>query len=203
MNNKGILIASFLLANLSGCAYIPSNVDLKYQPQQGVLHVPEANKVTVKVEVNDSRQDKNRVGNKTNAFGWKFAHIGTTEDVAVTIRSAIEQELQDRGFHLGTDATVNITADLTKFYSDLKVGLVVGGYETDLNMNVTIKSKKGALLYSKQLVANGSESDVELVLVGSDANLKSSLGKAMSNAMKTLFNDKAFIAALMASTASN
>ena len=204
MNNKAILIAAAMLGSLSGCAVMPDKIDLAYQPQQGVVQIPEASKVTVDVQVKDDRKDKSRVGSKTNNYGKELAAIQTNEDVAVTVRHAIEQELHDRGFRSGTDATVNIVADITKFYNKYtttfwSLSITVPG-AADLDMSVAVKSKNGDLLYSKKLAVQAVKTDN--LLMGGD-NAKIILDKALANAMKTLFNDKAFIAALMASTTSN
>lgn len=200
-HNKSILIAAAMLASLSGCALTPVNIDLAYQPQQGVVQIPEASKVTVAVQVTDDRMDKSRVGSKTNGYGAELAAIQTNEDVTVTVKHAIEQELQDRGFHFGTDATVNIAVDMTKFTSKFKPGFWSVEASADLNMDVTVKTKQGGTLYSKQLTAKDALPK-EAMFMGGD-NTKIMLDKALANAMKTLFNDKAFIAALLASTTAN
>lgn len=200
MNNKSILIAAAMLASLSGCALTPVNIDLAYQPQNGVVQIPEASKVTVAVQVKDDRKDKSRVSSKMNGFGHEMAAIQSNEDVALTVQHAIEQELHARGFQSGTDATVNIAADVTKFYNKFATGIFSGDSFADLNMDITVKSKKGDVLYSKHLIAKGDERNIQLL--GGD-NAKIALDNALANAMKTLFNDKAFIAALLASTTSN
>ena len=128
-----------------------------------------------------------------------MANITTKEDVAVTVRHAIEQELKSRGFQAGADAAVTITADITSFRNQFKSGLWTGHSIANLDMNVTVKSKNGDLLFTKQI----AEKNDEHVGLATDENAKISLDKALSGAMQTLFNDKAFIAALLASTTTN
>ncbi|SDX37399.1 uncharacterized lipoprotein [Nitrosomonas oligotropha] len=88
----------------------------------------------------------------------EMAPILATEDATVTIQRAIEQELKARGFQLDADAAhIQIAGDLARFYSDHKMGFFSGDAIADLNMSVTVKSKKGDQLYSRQVVVQGIE----------------------------------------------
>lgn len=112
-----LAIASCItLVAFSGCALTTERIELQYNQQQGVSNIPNAGKVSVSVQVGDQRQDKSKVSSKKNGFGMEMAPIHATEDVAVTLRRAIEQELRARGFQLDSDvAFVKIAADLTRF----------------------------------------------------------------------------------------
>jgi uncharacterized lipoprotein len=201
MNIRILAIASCVaVASLSGCALTTDRIELQYNQQQGVAQIPGANNVSVNVQVADQRQDKSKVSSKKNGFGMEMAPILAIEDVAVTVRRAIEQELRARGFQLGSDAAlVQIAADLTRFYNDHKTGFFAGDAVADLNMSVTVKSKKGDLLYTRQVIAQGIEPNTQL-MTGENARL--ALNRALENGMKSLFEDQAFLAALVASSAS-
>jgi len=128
----------------------------------------------------------------------EMAPILAAEDVAVTIRRAIEQELQARGFQLATDAAlVQIAADLTRFYNDHKTGFFAGDAVADLNMSITVKSKNGNLLFTKQVVAQGVEPNTQLM---SGENAKLALDRALENGIRTLFEDHVFLSVLVASS---
>lgn len=58
------------------------------------------------MQVADQRLDKSKVSSKKNGYGMEMAPITAAEDVAVTVRKAIEQELQARGFALGSDTAL-------------------------------------------------------------------------------------------------
>lgn len=108
----------FAAASLTGCAFTTDRIDIQYQQQQGVVQIPGASNVSVEVRVFDQRDDKSKVSAKQNGYRMDMAPIVATEDVAVTIRRAIEQELQARGFQLGDrDAHVAIEAEITRFYN--------------------------------------------------------------------------------------
>ncbi|MBI3794652.1 MAG: hypothetical protein HY280_07965 [Nitrospinae bacterium] len=90
-------IAFLFFTNLS-CATITERISLNYNQQQGVLPIPGASNIFVKVQVTDHRTDKNKVGSKKNRFGMEMAPIIATRDVALIIGGAIEQELLTRGY---------------------------------------------------------------------------------------------------------
>ena len=131
-----LLSAAVLSFLLTGCALTTEHIDLTYMPRSGVSEIPGAENAVVKVQVNDQRQEKsNKVSCKKNGFGMEMAAIRANEDVTVTLRRAIEQELQSRGFVLGNDAIVSIAADLTRLWNDHKLGFFAGDAVADLNIN--------------------------------------------------------------------
>ena len=201
MQAKALAFAGCVaVASLSGCALTTEQIELNYTQQAGVAKVAGAENVAVNVQVADQRLDKSKVSSKKNGFGMEMAPITAAEDVAVTVRKAIEKELQARGFQLGSDAAlVKVAADVTRFYNDHKMGFFAGDAVADLNMSVTVKSKNGALLYSKQIIAQGMEKNTQLA-TGNNARL--ALDRALENGMKMLFEDPAFVSALMAASGS-
>lgn len=66
-------------------------------------------------------------------------------------------------------------------------------------MSVVVKSKSGELLYTRQIVAQGKEANTQLA-TGNNAKL--ALDRALDNGIKMLFDDQAFLAALLASSGS-
>ena len=190
-----MLASCVALVSLSGCALITERVDIQYNQQQGVAKVPGADSVFVKVQVTDLRQDKSRVSVKKGRGGIEMAPFLAREEVTVTIRKAIEQELRGRGFQLDSDtALVQINADLTRFYNELKTGFLSGDAVADLNMSVTVKSKSGDLLYTRQVVAQGIEPNIQM---GSANNVSLALNRALETGMQSLFEDRTFLAALI------
>lgn len=196
MQEKALAVACCMaVASLSGCALTTEQIELNYTQQAGVAKVAGAENVSVNVQVADQRLDKSKVSSKKNGFGMEMAPITAAEDVAVTVRKAIEKELQARGFQLGSDtALVKVAADVTRFYNDHKMGFFAGDAVADLNMSVTVKSQNGALLFSKQIIAQGMEKNTQLA-TGNNARL--ALDRALENGMKMLFEDPGFVSALL------
>lgn len=201
MQAKALALACCVAAaSLSGCALTTEQIELHYTQQTGVAKVAGAEKVSVNVQVTDQRLDKSRVSSKKNGFGAEMAPITAAEDVAVTVRKAIETELLARGFQLGSDAAlVKVAADITRFYNDHKMGFFAGDAVADLNLSVTVKSKAGQLLFSKQIIAQGKEANTQLA-TGNNARL--ALDRALENGMKMLFEDPGFLSALLAASGS-
>ena len=192
------LVMAVLAASvaLSGCALTTDRIQLQYAQQQGVSRIPGAGEVSVNVKVSDQRQDKTRVSSKKNGFGMEMAPIVPMVEVTDTVRNAMEQELQARGFKLGSQAAqVQIAADLTRFYNDYKTGFFAGDAVADLNLYVAVKPKQGGPAYSRHIVAQGVEPNIQLA---SGENARLALNRALENGMKLLFDDREFVDALMA-----
>jgi uncharacterized lipoprotein YajG len=188
-----------LVANMSGCALTTDRIDLQYKPQVGITPIAGASKVTVSVQVVDQRSEKSKVSSKKNGYGMEMAPIIANEDVTLTLSKAIEQELRARGFSIGASTgLVQIAADLTRFYNDHKTGFFSGDSVADLNMSVVVRSRSGGPLYSKQIVAQGKEPNIQLM---SGNNARLALNRALENGMSMLFGDQAFISALVSSDA--
>lgn len=197
MKAKSIVTGIFALTLgcLGGCAFTTDKVAIQYLPQVGVSTLEKAKSVVVSVQVNDSRPDKSKVGSKKNGYGMELASIEATEDVSLTFRQAIEYELKARGFSLGQEALVAINADLTKYENDFKMGLFSGDAVAELNMGVTVKSKKGDLIFARSFVTKGLEPGIQ---IASGENARIALEKALSQGLKNMFEDQSFISALLA-----
>jgi len=64
-------------------------------------------------------------------------------------------------------------------------------------MSVVVKSREGDLVYSKQVIAQGVAPNIQL-MTGENAQL--ARNRALENGMRSLFEDQAFLAALVASS---
>ena len=195
-----VLLYCAAMTCLAGCAFTTEQIELHYNQPSEVSKIAGASHVSVNVQVTDQRQDKSRVSSKKNGYGMELAAITAAEDVAITIRKAIEQELQARGFQLASDtAHVKIAAELTRFYNDHKVGFFLGDAVADLVMAVTVKGQNGTQRYLRQIVAQGIEPNMQTQLLSGN-NARIALGRALGNGMKMLFEDKEFLSALVASS---
>ena len=193
--NRKLLMAAVAAAGLSGCALTTDRISLEYTPQAGVAPIPGAHNVAVSVQVTDHRPDKSKVSSKKNGFGMEMAPIVASEDVAVTIRKAIDVELRARGFQLADGARVRLAAEVTRFWNDHKIGFFAGDAIADLNMTVSVRSKGGEQVYARQIATQGIEANTQLA---SGDNAKLALDRSLASAMKMLFDDRAFLSALLA-----
>lgn len=192
---RRVLVLILAALWLSGCALTTERIDLSYVPQKGIAVIPGAHKITVNVQINDKRQEKgNKVSCKKNGFGMEMAPILANEDVKLTIKRAIEQELKSRGFSIGNEALISVIADLTRFWNDHKLGFFAGDSIADLNMTVTVKDNSMKVLYSRHIITQGVESNIQL-MNGNNARL--ALDRALENGISLLFKDERFIATLV------
>lgn len=181
---------------ISGCALTTETIDIPYVSTQSVSRIQDATQITVQVQTQDMRLDKSKVSSKKNGYGMELAPILANEKIDVTFRRAIESELTNRGFQLSPQAQVQINADISRFYNDHKTGFFAGDSIADLDMVVVVKSISGEQLYHRQIAAQGTEPNIQL-MTGENASL--ALRKALKNGMDILFNDNTFITALLSS----
>lgn len=182
----GILFAMAFLA--SGCALTKDYVVLSYDPQTNVEKIKGADAVKVRVEFSDVRTVKDKVSCKKNGYGMEMAPIIARNDVAKTVKNAIETELKNRGFNL-TEGSVLVFAELTKYYNDFKTGFWSGKAVAELVMSVQVKKPDRSILYSKMIAGENSHT----VQLASGKNAKIALDGALKDALSKLLGDPSFI----------
>ena len=124
----------------------------------------------------------------------EMAPILANEKIEITINRAIEQELMARGFQVSSDARIHINADINQFYNEHKPGLFSGDAIADFDMVVIVQAKTGQQIYFKRIKTQGIEADTQLA---SGENAALALNLALKKGMKMLFDDTAFISALL------
>jgi uncharacterized lipoprotein len=186
-------ILSFLLLAqiLTGCALTRDEIALSYTVRGGRDRVPGASDIKVEVKIADQRQDPSIVGRKINGFGMETAAILSTNDVVELVRGAIGTELEMRGFARGDGVVV--TGDLSKYYNRFKLGFWAGDSIAELILNIQIRGKDGTILFTKNIIAEGLEPNIQMAL---GHNAKLSLQDALAKAMEQLFQAPGFIPAL-------
>jgi uncharacterized lipoprotein len=186
------ITACLMFIFLNGCALTKETVSLSYVPQTDVTKLEGADAVTVSVEVKDVRTMKDKVSVKKNGYGMEMAAIIAKEDVAETLRKAVEAELVNRGFVLATGG-ISVISELSKFYNDFKVGFWSGTAVAEVTMNVQIRKADGTIGFSKLVTGEGTKENLQLA---SGSNARDALDAALKDAVTDLFNDTMFINAL-------
>lgn len=194
-NSFGPIIAILAAVALSGCALTTDKIDLSYIPAKDVQVIQEAQGKSVFVQVNDSRTEKPQVSAKKNGYGMELGKILPNEDVAITLRRAMEQELTARGFSIGDKAPrVLLSAEIIRFWNDFKSGFWAGDAVADLTMSVQAQSNPGTILYSRNLIVQGKEESIQLA---SGSNAKLALDRALQKGVRMLFDDEQFLTTLL------
>lgn len=177
---------------LTGCALTKDEIALNYTVRGNRDKVPGAGDVKVNVVIQDQREVRDVVGRKINGWGMETAGILSTNDVIALVQNAIGTELEMRGFTRGQG--VEVSGELRKFYNRFKLGMWSSDSIAELILNLQIKGKDGTILFSKSIVAEGLEPNIQ---IAAGHNAKASLENALAKAMEQLFQDSAFIPALL------
>jgi uncharacterized lipoprotein len=186
-----ILVLLLTIACGSGCGLSTERIQINYLPQEGPARIKGAEGTRVRVEVSDLRSKKAEVSKKGDEYEM-LAPILADNDIAETLKQAIEGELKRRGFE-GERSEVIVQVELSKFYNRFRAS----NSEAELFMHVQVR-KPGAtetLLFSSIVRGEGIESGVAL---RSGANAKKALEAALRDGVEKLMADVRFTDALLA-----
>lgn len=188
-NSVSSIMVLLIFTFASGCALTRERAQVSYIPQTGVAKIEKASVSSVTVEVLDSRTVKDKVSTKKNSYGMEMAAITLGEDATALLKRGIEAELENRGFPFGVGNAL-VLVELTKFYNDFKVGFFAGDAVAELLMTVQVKDVTKAILYSKNIVGGGLNSNV---MLASGENARIALDAALKDAIAKLFQDPQFL----------
>ena len=183
-----VLAATVLL---SGCAFTTGHVNLGYQSQVVPTKVAVADSPHINVAVTDKRPTQ-VVGHKINGYGMKTAEIVSDSDVPATVKKAFEQELEARGFTLGTGGIL-VSVNLNDFDSEYSMGWFSAQASANMGMDVSVLQTSGAITFEKHITGHNEES----VMTTGEGNAQDILNAAMRDAVSNAFGDPAFLDALM------
>jgi uncharacterized lipoprotein YajG len=194
-SRRGLLLLPALLSLIIGssCALTEEHINVGYVPESTVTTISGAQRAVVRVEVDDERGTKSHVGHKINGYGMEMAEIVADNDLPQTIKSAVESELRDRGFSLGSDGSL-VAITLGKFENRFEMGFFSGTAIGEISMSVTVKRSGGAIAYTRNIHAEGVNSGVQLA---TGENTRIALEAALKNAVDQLFQDSSFVQSLL------
>ena len=178
---------------ISGCALTKEPITVKYTPQNNIEPIRGAEKLNLKVNVNDTRSMKDKVSYKKNAYGMELGEIISNEDVVSLVRESIKTELTNRGF-IVDGGNIIVDIELIKFFNDFKSGFFAGDASAEVIMGASVKPMNGNINYNKIITGTYLEQNIQLA-TGNNAKL--ALEGALKDAVPKLLNDSDFIMALM------
>jgi uncharacterized lipoprotein YajG len=184
---------SLLSFSVLGCALTKEYITVDYTPQKNIEPIRGAEKVHLKVNVNDSRNMRDKVCYKKNAYGMELGEIISNNDVVKLISDSIKTEMSNRGFIIN-DSDILINIELIKFFNDFKTGFFAGDALAEVLIGSQIRLSNGNIVYNKIITGNYIEQNIQLA-TGNNAKL--SLEGALKDAISKLVNDSEFIIALM------
>ena len=195
------LLAALLCPTLGACAFTTDTLAPGYQPQPWARRVNGAEQVAVRVEVRDMRRDRARVSVKKNGYGMEMAPIVSATDVAAFVRANIALELARRGFTVGQTGLV-VNVDLRKYFNDFKLGFMSGDATAEVIFDVSAypvgPEGAGPPIFLGHFEGVGENNGIQLC---SGENAKVALDAAFMDAMRLMFSDRRFLAALIQTAA--
>ena len=87
-----------------------------------------------------------------------------------------------------------LACDVNRFWNHFKLGFWAGDSIAEINLTVQVRNHEGNVLYSKDVVAKGSEPNIQ---VAAGHNAKPALEQGLSKAIEDLFQDPAFIPSVL------
>ena len=192
------MLAALVGPTFGACALTTDTIVPGYQPQPWARKIGGAEQVAVRVAVRDMRRDRARVSVKKNGYGMEMAPIVSAMDVAGFIRANVALELARRGFPVVEQTGLVVNVDLRKYFNDFKIGFMSGDATAEVIFDVTAyqtgPSGDGPPLFLGHFEGSGENSGIQLC---SGDNAKVALDAALTDAMRLMFSDRRFFAALM------
>jgi uncharacterized lipoprotein YajG len=179
-----------LAANLAGCALNPLSVPVTYQPASNVTLVPGASSVHVHVVGEDQRTDKTSVGQ------YDQQPIVPSNNVIDTARDAVQSELQARGFVMDSSpASLVVRVQVQRLSGHFFSSLFFSSYTAELIMHVEVERPGKVIAYSQSF--DGTDTYHPSAFAGVSDDFGAALSGALNEGVQKLFDDPAFMAALM------
>src|SRR6266481_7341293 len=187
---RRLALLAFLITTVTGCVLNPLSVPVTYEPASNIAPVPGASSVHVHVVGEDQRADKTNVGQ------YDQQPIVPGNNVIDTARDAVQSELQARGFVIDNGpASKIVRVRVQRLSGHFFSTLFFSSYTAELIMHVEVESPGKMIGYSQ------SFDETNTYHPSMFASLSDDFGAALSGALKQgvakLFDDPAFIAALI------
>lgn len=192
MLRKSLIATLIIVPALSGCAITTATTPLTYQAPANLTALPGAKNVVVHVVVKNEKKHK-WIGRKKDTLDISLAPIYAKEPISTTVRDAIEKELVARGFGTGSNGHVVVDATVKELHNTFEMGLVEGEAVAKLNMEVAVLTTGGKEVFSKDITARGETG----AMLTSGHNAGVAVDRALQAGIKTLFDDPAFMQALL------
>ncbi|MGA7869909.1 MAG: YajG family lipoprotein [Candidatus Binatus sp.] len=191
----GMLIVGFV-SLLIGCASEVKKLPITYIPQQNVQAIKGADAVPVEVTVEDLQPDEYGSTLESLKSNQTRFHV---EDAAETVKEAAETELKARRFKIASGGAL-VTIQLYRFAGQSEIGGALGltvtarGY---FSMRVQVQPQNGKVLFSRNVGAEADPISGTPFTLGRHP-VTHQLQETLAEALRGLFADPAFTAAILA-----
>jgi uncharacterized lipoprotein YajG len=120
-----------------------------------------------------------------------MASIRASRPVDEIVRSAVEAEFRQRGFSIQADGR-KVQVSVNTFYNTFQTGVFAGGATGDVQLSIAVSANPGAPTF-RQTYAGVSNSTI---MLANGSNAAESVAKALQDALRRMFADPAFLAAV-------
>ena len=180
-----------MITAVGGCLMAPLSVPITYQPETNVTPVPGASSVHVHVVSEDQRANTTTVGQ------YDQQSVTTSNNVGDTARDAVQSELRARGFVIDNGpASTEVRLQVEKLSGHFLSSLFYSSYTAELIMHVEVERPGKVIAYSQSF--DVTETTHPAVFGSVSKDFGDALSGALEQAVAKLFNDPAFIHALIA-----
>jgi uncharacterized lipoprotein YajG len=180
-----------MITAVGGCLMAPLSVPITYQPASNVQPVPGASSVHVHVVGEDQRANTNSVGQ------YDQQNVVTSNNVGDTARDAVQSELRARGFVIDNGpASTEVRVQVVKLNGHFFSTLFYSSYTAELSMHVEVERPGKVIVYSQSF--DTTETTHPAVFGSVSKDFGDALSGALEQGVAKLFDDPAFMAALLA-----
>lgn len=189
------LLVLLMSITVGGCLLSPMSVPITYQPASNVTPVPGAASVHVSVVGEDQRANTNTVGQ------YDQQTVVTRDDVGETARDAVQSELKARGFVIDNGPASSIVrVQILRLNGHFFSSLFYSSYTAELIMHVEVERRGKVIVYSQSFDVTDTIHPTVFGSVSKDFG--DSLSGALQKGVAKLFDDPAFMGALIAKPSS-
>jgi hypothetical protein len=186
-------LACLALLAVSACALTEQVVPVDYTPSASAEPIATETKA-VKLIVEDDRGIyRGQIGAKVNGFGQEMAAIRSSVPVRDIVANAFVEELRLRNMTVDDNLVQAVNVSITAMHNNYQVGLFSGEARGIVAFTVRVTGADGGSLYE---TAISEVEEIPGIMVFAGENAAKSVGAALDAAMKSLFNDPGFLAAL-------
>jgi uncharacterized lipoprotein YajG len=187
------ILTLLMITAVGGCLMAPLSVPITYQPESNVAPVPGASSVHVHVVGEDQR------ANTTNVGQYDQQSVVTSNNVADTARDAVQSELRARGFVIDNGpASTEVRVRVEKLNGHFFSSLFYSSYTAELSMHVEVVRPGKVTAYSQSFDETDTTHPAVFGSVSKD--FADALSGALEQGVAKLFDDPAFMHALIAKT---
>lgn len=180
-----LIITTFSIALLSGCAFTVHDLPVNYQYTGEDIVISSNNNPEVKIEsITDDRNVENprMIMNQKNGYGQTTSGGWQAEkDLALIVKDALDQGIIKADLNSLSDRKVSITGQLVDVSSNVVSGWTNGTVNVKVAVKLSAKDPSGKILWRDTMYGDSSSEKVTMIKDGLLQAFNSALDNLVSN----------------------